>query len=117
MRIKNTRRSVSTVACFSKPIMKVSAITCQVTQSHEFLDFAKKVIKRMRNFDKDIFNSVDLAKALKKINEIRVDSLYNLGYLGKLYLEIILTNTSFILYCYGLMKAKNINMVFSKEGI
>lgn len=83
------------------------ALTCEGPQLGSWISHAIAVLTKIKNVDFETFKIIELAQAMGQIHHITRKSRQNLGYLGKVNLKTILSNPTFLLYCFNLLKKTN----------
>ena len=81
-----------------------NALTCEGPQLGKFMSHALAVLIRIKNVDFDTFKIIDLAKAMAQIDFIAYKSLKDPGFLGTIDIKPIMSNPTFLLYCFSLLK-------------
>ena len=81
-----------------------TSLVCEAPQPYKFLHLAFKAMGKIGNFNIKQFNAYKLALCLAKIDHYSILASQNKGYLGMVDLMSIVSDPSFLLYCYGLIK-------------
>jgi group II intron reverse transcriptase/maturase len=81
-----------------------TSLVCEAPQPYKFLNFAFRALGKIDNFDINKFNAYKLAVCLAKIEIYSILALRNKDYLGMVHLIDIIGDSSFLLYCYSLIK-------------
>ena len=82
----------------------MASLVCEAPQPYKFLHFAFIAMGKIGNFNIKQFNAYKLALCLAKIDLNSNLASQNKGYLGMVDLMSIVSDPSFLLYCYGLIK-------------
>jgi retron-type reverse transcriptase len=102
--LRKSGERVMDLAIWVKPIC---ALVCEAPQPFNFLNVAINAIKKIKNINVENFNAYKLSIALAKIDYYSKKANLNKGYLGEVDLMEIISDPTFLLYCYSLIKKKH----------
>lgn len=82
----------------------IPGLICEAPPPYKWLNFALKAMGKMLNFPKNTFNAYKLALCFAKIENDSMFALQNKGLMGMVDRMECVSNPSFLLYGYGLIK-------------
>lgn len=100
-RVVKVMGQVSAIKYFSN-----YALSCEVPQLYVFIPTAYKAGIKMKLINLSYFNIYELAKALAQIQNLKDCATKTEGNIGEINIIDILSNISYLIYCYNLLNKK-----------